>query len=215
MPALDIFRRVVGDPAEQVLLRSLDVVLDSHLTRSLVDRLLQSALVEHAVSAALRGPLVDAVARDSEDLIDALEAAEVPRRVVDQLLRAGIADAVTERIVNGPELERIVASAVDTPVTRRVVARVIESGAVDETVARLLESEDLWILVDEIARSPAVSEAISYQSVGLAEQVAGVVRERSRTADARLERLARRVVGRAAPPASATFVDESLRRRTE
>jgi hypothetical protein len=66
-------------------------------------------------------------------------------------------------------------------------------------VARLLESEDLWLLVDEVARSPSVTEAISHQGVGFAEQMAGVVRARSRTADARVERLARRVLRREVP----------------
>ena len=53
-------------------------------------------------------------------------------------------------------------------------------------------------MVDEIAQSPAVTEAISRQSVGFANQMAGVARERSRTADARLERIAARLTRR--PP---------------
>jgi hypothetical protein len=41
-----------------------------------------------------------------------------------------------------------------------------------------------------------VTEAITRQSVGFADQVAGQVRDRSRNADARLERAARRVLKR-------------------
>jgi hypothetical protein len=63
-------------------------------------------------------------------------------------------------------------------------------------VERLLESEELWVLVDEIARSPAVTQAITQQSLGFADQVAGGVRERSRDADGMLERAARRIVRR-------------------
>jgi hypothetical protein len=104
-------------------------------------------------------------------------------------------------------------AAIDTPAARRLVAHVIDSGVVDEAVARLLESEDLWILVDEIARSPAVTDAISHQGMGLADQVAGVVRDRSRTADARLERVARRLLRRNGRPAPVTG-DEPARPAT-
>jgi hypothetical protein len=82
------------------------------------------------------------------------------------------------------------------------VARAIDSRLVDEAVARLLESEDLWVVVEEIAQSPAVTDAITQQSMGFADQVADGVRTRSRSADAWLERAARRALRRrpAAPP---------------
>jgi hypothetical protein len=93
----------------------------------------------------------------------------------------------------------------ESAAAERLVARVIDSKLLDEVVRRLLESEDLWVLVEEIARSPAVSEAITRQSVGFADQVAGGVRTRSRSADAWLERAARRAVRR---PATDDLPDE-------
>jgi hypothetical protein len=133
-------------------------------------------------------------------------------RVVDGMLEAGIADDIARRVLEGPELERIVVTAMESPAVarladrvlespqaERLVARVIESRLLDEAVTRLLESEELWLLVDEVARSPSVTEAISHQGVGFAEQMAGVMRDRSRTADARVERLARRLLRRGVP----------------
>jgi ribosomal protein S28E/S33 len=117
-------------------------------------------------------------------------------RLLDQLLAAGFADQIAARLLEGPEMERIVARAVESPGAERIVARVIESHLLDEAVARLLESKDLWLLVDEIARSPSVTQAISHQSVGFAEEMAGVVRTRSQKADARVERIARRLLRR-------------------
>ena len=70
---------------------------------------------------------------------------------------------------------------------------VIESRLLDQVVTRLLESEELWLLVEEVARSPAVTEAITQQSLGFADQVGDEVRKRSGNADAWLERAARRV----------------------
>jgi hypothetical protein len=76
------------------------------------------------------------------------------------------------------------------------VDRLLDTHVLDAVVARLLESKDLWVLVDEVARSPAVTEAIGTQSIGFADQIAGVVRDRSRSADDRVERAARRVLRR-------------------
>ena len=92
--------------------------------------------------------------------------------------------------------------ALDSPAMERLVGRVIQSKLLDEAVARLLESEELWLLVDEIARSPAVTEAITQQSLGFADQVAGGVRARSRTMDDWLERKARRALRRGPAPGS-------------
>jgi len=91
---------------------------------------------------------------------------------------------------------------IDSPGLDVAVSRVIDSRLLDLVVARLLESDALWVLVDEIAQSPSVTAAISHQGVGLANQVAGATRDRSRSADDRLEHLAARLtrrVSRVAP----------------
>jgi hypothetical protein len=121
--------------------------------------------------------------RIADELVDALLKSGIVERAVDQAFADGVAEAVADRLLEGPELERI-------------VARVMESKLVDETVARLLVSDELWVMVDEIASSPAVTEAIGRQSIGFADQVAGVVRDRSAHADERVERIARRVLRR-------------------
>ena len=73
-------------------------------------------------------------------------------------------------------------------------------------VARLLESEEMWVLVDEIAQSPAVTEAVTQQSLGFADEVADDVNKRARRADAIAEHIARRLLHRRArvepPPPS-------------
>ena len=98
----------------------------------------------------------------------------------------------------------MVAQALESPGTERLVNRAVESRLsdetitriVDETVTRLPEREALWALIDEIAQSPAVTDAITQQGMGFADQVADDVRERSRHADARLERAALRLLRR-------------------
>jgi hypothetical protein len=113
----------------------------------------------------------------------------------DAALNSSVAADALARVLASPliddVLDRLAARALESPDVERLVGRVIESPIVDVVVDRLLQSDALWLLVDEIAQSPSVTEAISHQGVGFANQMAGVARDRSRTADDRLERLAR------------------------
>lgn len=102
---------------------------------------------------------------------------------------------------------RVAEEAVDRALASRLAAHTVDrlfdqERLIDETVTRLIESDELWVLVDSIAKSPAVTEAISRQSVGFADQVAGGVRERTRRLDMRLEGAARRVARRPPRPSS-------------
>ncbi len=186
--------------------RALVAALESRAAAVLVDRVLDAPLARHAVDRALAGPLPETIARDLvrhrvlertagtvlegpalEGVLDELDAARVPLRVTERVLAQGVAEAVMERVLESGELERM-------------AGQMIDSRMLDEVVARLLESEELWVLVEEIAQSPAVTDAITRQSLGFADQVAGGVRTRSRDADAWLERATRRALRRPASP---------------
>jgi hypothetical protein len=216
--AVRLGRRAAGQAVDGVALAAADLVLNSKAAGEVVDRLADSPLFERAVSRALAGPLVEAVSRDMvryavldrmaetllegdalESVLERVDAADVPRRVVDRMLADGIVEQTTARVLEGPELERAVETALESAAAERLVGQVIESRLLDEAVRRLLESEDLWLLVEEIARSPAVTEAITQQSMGFADQVAGGVRAGSRRADIWLERAARRALRRGPP----------------
>ena len=169
-------RRAVGRRAEDAALAALDALLASRLGAEAVDRVLDSELTSRAVGRALEGPLVEAVARDV------------------------VRYAVLERVLDDAELERVLVAALDSPAAERLLARVLDSRLIDEAVRRLLDGDELWLVVDEVAQSPAVTAAITRQSIGFADQLAGGVRARSRNADAWLERAARRALRR--PPSS-------------
>ena len=125
-------------------------------------------------------------------------AGDLALGALDGLLASRVVDEAIERIsahvLQSPEFEQAVAGAIESPATERLVARVIESRLMEDIVTRLLEREELWLAVEEIARSPAVTEAITQQSLGFADQVAAGVRAGSSGADAWLERTARRVL---------------------
>ena len=184
--------RVLASPLAD---RTVDRVLASPLADRTVDRVLASPLAERAVDRILAGPLMDAVAED-------LVRHAVPQRLADQLLEAGIGDEIAARIVSGPELDRIVDTTLASPAfarladsvvnspavervadevanspgMERVVTRVIESRLVDAVVRQLLVSEDLWLLVSEIARSEPVTDAITADTLGFAGELAAEMR---------------------------------------
>ncbi|HWX96050.1 MAG TPA: hypothetical protein VNZ01_04285 [Solirubrobacteraceae bacterium] len=184
-----------------------------------LERRTRAALTEAGGRLALDA--LDAVlASDAIDrVLERVETAGVAQHVAQRMLEDGIAEQIVTRVLQGPELEQIVTNAVDSDSTRDGLARVLESQAIErlldrlllspagerlvaqvlgspllkETVTRLLESEELWILVDEIARSPSVTEAITSQSASFVDTVTDRVRMSSRGADAWVERTARRV----------------------
>ncbi len=129
-----------------------------------------------------------------ERVLEHVETTRLAQRVTERILEDGIAEQVAQGAIAGPELERVVATA-------------LESRLPEAVVAHLLESQALWVLVDEIARSPSVTEAIAHQGSGFVEQVAGVARDRSRDADAWVEQVAHRVAHRRRSPAAREGVD--------
>jgi hypothetical protein len=111
---------------------------------------------------------------------------------VDAALEWRYTEEAVRRVLESSLLERVAAELLESP----ALDRVIESRLLDKVIDRLLESDELWVLVDEVASSPAVTEAIGQQGIGFAGQVAGRVRERSQRADDTVERAARRVLRR-------------------
>jgi hypothetical protein len=201
--------RFGGQVAEGATLATVDALLGSRAATEIADRVVDSALVRHALSRALAGPLVEEVSREVvrhrvlERTTDTVLSGDALDAIVERALEEGVVERAAARVLDGPELERVAIAALESPAMERLVARAIDSRLVDETVARLLESEDLWVVVEEIAQSPAVSDAITQQSMGFADQVADGVRASSRNADAWLERAARRALRRrpaALPP---------------
>jgi hypothetical protein len=129
-------------------------------------------------------------------------------------------------VFDSPELERAIGTALDSPRIQSAVGNALSSNAVrhmlDEFVAggafdalvdsllasdglwrlidgvldRITESPALWRVIDEVSASPAVTAAITQQSLGFADQVGEEVRRRSRRTDDLLERVASRLTGR-------------------
>ena len=127
---------------------------------------------------------------------------DLERRAMDRLIESG----ELERVLASARLQMVASQLMDSDGARQLVDAFFDSGLFDQFVDRLLASEGLWRLIDEIAASPAVTAALAQQGLGFADQVGDELRARSRTGDAWLERVARRLINRRpgeTPPAPA------------
>jgi hypothetical protein len=130
----------------------------------------------------------------------ALESAGLERMIAVALDSAGLQRMITVAL-DSAGLERMITVALESAGLERMVTRVVESRVVDDAVARVAEeaierlrrTDAMWALIEEVAASPAVTDAISQQGASFADHVAEEMRDRSRSADARLEGAARRV----------------------
>jgi hypothetical protein len=222
---LERARRSLADAGGRAALAGLDAVLSSPYLEEAVDRVLTRALAGDALERVLDRPEVAGVPERVVDRLLAQGVAEQAarrivngpelERMVELALESERVRAVLTDALEREGAERMLEYVLESPGAERLVARVIESRLVeeavmqlvDETAPRLPQSQAVWTLIDEVAQSPAVIDAISQQSKGMAEQFAGEVRKSARKGDDRLERAARRLLrrGRAAgdPPDSA------------
>ena len=181
------------EAGERGLDAALHRALASRWAGELTERLLMSPQADAALRRLLDGPAVDRIvvalveARVIERATAELIAAEVPAHLVAQVLEAGLLDEVVTRALADDSVERTV---------DRLLTRWFEGPLYDDVVNRVLASRELWRLVEEIAHSPEVMEAITAGSASLAGEVADQVRRRTIVADDVAERIARKVLRR-------------------
>jgi hypothetical protein len=156
-----------------------------------VGRRLRDVSLELAGDAALSA--LDAV-------LDRAITQGVPQRIADRLLEDGLAEQLAQRFLDGPELERMVALVLESERVDAALVSALESADMERLIIRIVESRLIDETVTRLAQSPAVTDAIAQQGLGLADEVADEVRDRSRAADAWLERAAGRMLRRRTRP---------------
>jgi len=160
--------------------------MDSHSDDSrpsaVADALGGAAVYSARVAArAWRGRLETAV----EELLSTPEVGRVldralsgplPEEVARSLVRHRVAERMVEELAASGELERLLDKALASPETLVLVDRVLASEAMGHVLERTLSG-------------PEVRKAMARQSHGLAEQVAGDVRDAAAGVDGRLSTL--------------------------
>src|SRR5947209_3886301 len=92
-----------------------------------------------------------------------------------------LAPSAAARVLDNPRIELLVSTTLSSERIHTAFVRLLESdaatqlvdeffdsGLFDRFITRLVESEALWELIDTIADSPAVTAAITQQSLGFA-----------------------------------------------
>lgn len=131
--------------------------------------------------------------RGAAALFDAGLAVERRTRAALGAAAGSMALDALDVVLAGEAIDRVLERIEAAGVVQRIAERILEDGIAEQIVTLLLESEELWTLVDEIARSPSVTEAISHQSAGFVDQITDTVRDRSRDADTWVQNAARRL----------------------
>ena len=185
-------RRDVLAASGQVTIALIDLAVaraeQAEIPLRVAERLLADGIAEQVAARLLGGPELERIAAL------AVESPAMHGAVVDAL-DSEAAERLLARVLETDGMQRLVVQVLESRVVEDAVTRLI-----DDAAARLPDSEAMWALIDVIARSPAVTDAIAQQGVGFADPVAGAVRDRSRTGDERLERVARRLLRRRTGP---------------
>ncbi len=155
---------------------AVETVMGSKAVQDSIERVVASPAMTSAVDAVVGSPAVQ----------------ETLERVV-----SGPAFASALRTILSPETVDMIADEVArSQMVQKITVAAMEAGEMAPIVDAFLEREELWILVQTIAESPAVIDAVRQQGFGFADQVGDEVRGRSRTADQVVARTARTFIGR-------------------
>ncbi|MFM8561412.1 MAG: hypothetical protein ACKOB9_04865 [Solirubrobacterales bacterium] len=144
-----------------------------------------------------------------QDSIERVVASPAMTGAVDAVVGSPAVQQTLERVVSGPAfasalrtilspetVDMIADEVVRSQMIQKITVTAMEAGEMAPIVDAFLEREELWILVQTIAESPAVIDAVRQQGFGFADQVGDEVRGRSRTADQVVARTARTFIGR-------------------
>jgi hypothetical protein len=127
-------------------------------------------------------------------------AVRIAERAIENALSASLPEVLTRMLVEHRVIERVAAELAADGTLERLLDESLQSRFAHSAAARLGESEDVLLLVDAIARSEQVRQALQAQSTGLAEELADEARARTTRVDDALERGARALLRRPRRP---------------
>lgn len=195
-----INRALQTDGASQLVnSRALWTLIDQALTSDGAGRLVNSGALWKLIDQALQSDGADQFVTNPalwKLISGALESGGADALVNSpplwSLVDTAIASDGAERMIHSPALWTLIGKALESENAEGLVTRLFDSGLADQFIDRLATNKAVWRLVDEIAASPAVTAAVTQQSLGFADQVGGELRARARQADDWILRKARR-----------------------
>src|SRR4051794_4663221 len=96
-----------------------------------------------------------------------------------------------DRVLQGPAIEEAMGRALDSPTVERALVNALDSRAIEGFWDKLLASDELQRIVEQVAQSPEVRDALRAQSVGFIGDIGRALQRAGRRLDAAFERAAR------------------------
>jgi uncharacterized RDD family membrane protein YckC len=152
---------------------------------------------------ASRGPLEAAA---DEHLVPELS------RLIDRALAQSLPEELVHSLVEHRVLERMATEFAESGALDRAVENALASPRTNDLVDRIVNSAEMRRAIREIVSSREVREAVTQQTSGFVDELAGAVRARARRLDDRLDRAGTSAAGFAglASRAAAFSVDAFL-----
>jgi hypothetical protein len=193
-------RADLGDAALAVALVGYEVV---KLPLGIVARLpgMQRLAADGAIVRARLRSRLEGLAEDILDspevarTIDRVIAGTLPDAIVRSLLEHRVAERVASELATTMDLDVAVTAVLDRESTQQLVQAVLASPGFDRLLVqatdRALTGPEMQRIVQHVASSPEVREALTRQSTSLAEEMVASVRTRAESLDDAAERTVR------------------------
>ena len=156
----------------------------------------EGAFVRLRTRSRLEGLLDDVLcAPEVERAVDRILAGPLPDAVVRSLLEHQVVERLAAELAADVDVDLAVGAALEHETTQRLVAAIVASPGLDQLLVqatdRVLRGPELQRVVEHVAHSPEVREALTQQSTTMAEELADGLRTRAETLDDVAERTVR------------------------
>ena len=177
---------------------------------------IEERVVERVTAEALAGETLERVLAVAGDhrvgvrAADAVLAGDGVELLLAHVVDQPAVDRLIERALASAAFEQHVSTVLDQPGLERVLERALASRFAERATDQLLASDELRRVVAHVSRSEEVRAALHSQTAGFVDDVGDQLRDRTATADDRVEGVARRLLRRKArsAPLASFDIDE-------
>jgi hypothetical protein len=153
----------------------------------------EGALVRARLRSRLEGILEDVLeAPEVERVVDRMIAGPLPDAIVRALIEHRVVEHLAEELAASVEIEAAVTTVLEHETTQQLVAAAIASPGLDQVLVqatdRALRGPELQRVLQHVAASPEIRDALQQQSTTLAQEMAQGLRSKAESLDDIAER---------------------------
>jgi hypothetical protein len=153
----------------------------------------EGALVRARLRSRLEGIAEELLsAPELERAVDRVIAGPLPDAIVRALIEHQIVEHLAQELAASVDVETTVNTVLEHETTQQLIAAVIASPGLDQVLVqatdRALRGPELQRVIEHVAQSPEVREALQHQSTTLAQEMAEGLRSKAENLDDIAER---------------------------